>query len=106
MTYTEHLKSDYFAQVKRKARLREMTGYASCAICGSSDKLELHHIAYKVGSVSIVGAELDHLDWLVYLCHRHHGQVHRNSKHPLNPDNKHKLTYSQYKAHKLNSPQS
>ncbi|MGV3695529.1 HNH endonuclease [Flavobacterium sp.] len=87
--YRKSLKSNpYWDEVKRRIRLRDNF---KCIECGSIIRLETHHITYYVGGISIVGNELEHLNWLVTLCETCHQKVHNNPNHRFNPKNKNKV---------------
>lgn len=92
--YRKQLKGDYWEEVKRKVRMRD--GYR-CVCCGSQINLEVHHIAYYVNGKSIVGHELENLEWLALTCESCHDLIHKNISHPLNPKNWYKLNIEQWK---------
>lgn len=86
--YRKSLKNNpYWEKVKRKIRIRDNF---KCVMCGAKIKLETHHIAYFIKGESIIGKELEHLEWLVTLCEKHHIDSHNNIKHQYNPKNKFK----------------
>lgn len=85
-------KNPYWEKVKRKVRIRDKF---QCIVCSKKIGLETHHITYYAHGKSIVGNELQHLEWLVTLCEKHHTEAHK-SEHPLNPKNKNKLNRNQY----------
>lgn len=93
--YRKSLNNPYWEKVKRKVRIRDNF---KCICCGSTVKLETHHISYYVDGESIRGKELDHLEWMATLCEKHHQEAHNDLKHPLNPKNKFKVTAPQYKS--------
>jgi 5-methylcytosine-specific restriction endonuclease McrA len=87
--YRKSLKANpYWDEVKGKVRLRDNF---QCVECHSMIRLETHHITYYVNGKSILGAELDHLCWLVTLCEDCHQKVHNNRNHRFNPSNKNKV---------------
>ena len=66
--YSEYLQSDHWKE-KRKKRLA-VDGY-KCAVCGSTESLNVHHISYaNIGSEDIDND-------LVTLCHPCHAMLHR-----------------------------
>ena len=69
-----------------------------CVCCGREYGFEVHHITYFVNGKSIVGKELDYLEWLALVCEQCHGMIHSNVLHPLNPRNKEKINVIKYKA--------
>jgi 5-methylcytosine-specific restriction endonuclease McrA len=87
--YRKSLKDNvYWEEVKSKIRIRDKF---KCVECPAIIRLETHHITYYVNQKSIVGHELDHLEWLVTLCEDCHEKVHKNANHRFNPNNKNKL---------------
>lgn len=96
MNYRKHLQSDYWNTVKRKIKLRENF---TCGIkcCGNQNNLAVHHISYMAFGFSIVGDELNYLEWLILLCETCHHTVHKNKKHPLNPKNPFRINVNKYK---------
>ena len=94
--YKTHLESNYWQQVKRKVKLRDNF---TCIIkgCGKKVNLETHHITYQVFGFSIIGYELQYLQWLVTLCENCHHSVHKNKKHPLNPKNPLRINVVEFK---------
>lgn len=83
--YIKSLKDNpYWEKVKRKVRIRDNF---SCVICGAKINLETHHITYKIAGASIIGKELDYLEWLVTLCAKDHIKAHKNKGHKYNPKN-------------------
>lgn len=92
--YRKSLKNNpYWEKVKRKVRIRDNF---KCICCGKTIGLETHHITYYVNGISITGKELDHLEWMATLCEKHHQEAHNDIRHPLNPNNKNKLTALEY----------
>lgn len=86
--YRKSLKNNaYWLRVKRKVRIRDNF---KCVVCGAKTKLETHHITYYLHGKSIIGKELEHLEWLVTLCETHHQEAHDQLTHPFNPKNKFK----------------
>lgn len=67
-----------------------------CVICGAKTKLETHHITYRINGVSILGNELEFLEWIVTLCEKDHQKTHNSIKHPFNPSNKFKKSTLNY----------
>ncbi|MDY8137600.1 hypothetical protein [Aquimarina sp. 2201CG5-10] len=90
-------KNKYWEKVKRKVRIRDNF---QCIICGCKTKLETHHIAYSIDGKSIIGNELEYLEWIATLCELDHQNSHNNIKHPLNPNNKLKLNVTEFKSHR------
>ena len=97
--YRKSLKNPYWERVKRKVRIRDNF---KCLICGSKTKLETHHITYYVNGTSIVGKELDHLEWIITLCEYDHQKVHNNLNHFFNPKNTHKINANDYRTNREN----
>ncbi|EKT3963858.1 HNH endonuclease [Flavobacterium psychrophilum] len=90
--YRKSLKSNpYWDEVKAKVRLRDNF---KCADCRSIIRLETHHITYYVNGKSIVGCELEHLDWLVTLCEDCHEKAHKIANNRFNPSNKNKVKHN------------
>lgn len=77
--------NDYWEKVKRKVRIRD--GFA-CKVCGSTIKLETHHITYMINGQSIIGKELEHLQCIVTLCEKDHQAAHSDRNHIYNPSNR------------------
>ena len=98
--YKKHLESPYWQKVKTQVRLREKF---TCGIkgCGKQNGLAVHHITYVVFGFSIVGDELNYLEWLILLCEDCHHKVHKNKKHPLHPKNPFRINVTKYKELKL-----
>ena len=94
MNYKEHLRSNYWNTVKTKVKLRDNF---TCCDCGSRSNLAVHHITYQVYGFSIVGSELQYLEWLVLLCEKCHHKIHKDKKHPLNPKNPFRINVIRYK---------
>lgn len=94
--YKTHLESNYWSTVKNKIKLRD--NYA-CIIkgCGHTKNLHCHHVSYQVFGFSIVGCELQYLEWMVTLCENCHHSVHKNKKHPLNPKNPLRINVIEFK---------
>ena len=94
--YRKSLKQNpYWEKVKRKVRIRDNF---KCKLCGAKIKLETHHITYYVNGKSILGNELEHLEWLVTLCEDHHQKVHNDVRHPFNPNHKFKQSVIEFKT--------
>lgn len=89
-------KNPYWEKVKRKVRIRDNF---KCIVCGAKIGLETHHIAYYFNGKSILGRELEHLEWLATLCEKHHTEAHKEN-HLLNPKNPKKLNAKQWKLKK------
>ena len=94
--YRKSLKgNEYWEEVKRRVRIRD--GH-KCVCCGELIGLETHHITYYVNGESILGKELDHLEWMALTCEDcHENKIHRFINHPLNPKNPKKLNINQWK---------
>jgi len=92
--YRKQLKGDYWEEVKRQVRVRD--GH-KCVCCYELIGLETHHITYYMDGISIVGKELDHLEWMALVCEECHTKIHRFINHKLNPKNPHKLNINQWK---------
>lgn len=73
--YDEYFKTDAW-QEKRKQRLK-IDGY-KCALCGKSEKLEVHHLTYK--SFGNENVESD----LISLCKECHDFAHENKDYCIN----------------------
>lgn len=94
--YRKTLQGDeVWNEARRKVKIRDNH---QCRICSSKVGLEVHHITYYVNGESIRGNELNHLKWLITVCHDHHQEIHRNLNHPLNPKNKFKQNGETYKG--------
>lgn len=99
--YQKKLKNNPdWQKVVRKVRIRDKF---QCVICTEKIRLETHHITYKVQNKSIVGREIEHLEWLVTLCETCHSKVHKDKKHPFNPFNYKKVTVNNYDRNNGNS---
>ena len=68
MSYEEFLKTDYWKLI----RILKLAQKNACQVCGSKDKLNVHHTDYENK-----GQELFNLNDLVVLCEVHHKSVHR-----------------------------
>lgn len=89
--YRKLLKNNpYWETVKRKVRIRDNF---QCVICGAKIRLETHHISYSINGNSILGNELEHLEWMVTLCEKDHQEVHNDRAHKFNPTNKFRKPY-------------
>lgn len=89
--YRKSLKNNpYWNLVKRKVRIRDNF---QCVTCGAKIRLETHHISYMVEGQSILGKELEYLEWMVTLCENHHQKVHNDITHPFNPNNRFRKPY-------------
>lgn len=69
--YKRFLSSEYW-RVVREIKIKESGG--RCAVCGSSDNLQVHHRSYEHH-----GNEHLHLDDLVVLCGRCHTLFHKGA---------------------------
>lgn len=88
--YRKSLKDNpYWEQVKHKVKLRDDF---KCAECRTTIRLEVHHITYYVNGKSIVGNELEHLNWMVTLCEDCHSLAHSSITHKYNPKNPNKIS--------------
>lgn len=85
--YSKSLNNDYHKEVRRKTLLRDKF---KCKICDSNLFLELHHITYYVDGKSIIGVELEFMQWVVMLCEECHQEAHDDEKHIYSPKNKNK----------------
>lgn len=72
MSYNEFLRTDYWKHV-RQEKLRQC-GH-KCQLCGSTNKLHIHHNSYKHH-----GDEANHLEDLVVLCEQCHNTFHKHRK--------------------------
>lgn len=63
----------YWREVRQMIIARDRV----CKICGSILYLEVHHKAYYVNGISIVGNEKQHLNCLVLLCSKCHENEHK-----------------------------
>lgn len=87
-------KNEYWERVKRKVRIRDNF---QCIECGIKIRLETHHITYKIDGKSIIGQELQYLEWVATLCEKCHQKAHNLATHPLNPKNRFKLNVHEYR---------
>lgn len=85
--YLKSLNNEYQRTVRERCLIRDRF---QCRICGKKTNLERHHITYYINGQSIVGSELDYLEWNVILCENHHQEVHDDINHKWNPKNKNK----------------
>lgn len=97
--YLDGLKDNpYWEKVKRKIKLRDNF---ACQISGKRINLSVHHISYWVVEngerVSIIGKELEYLEWLILLNQDEHERVHQNNGHALNPFNQNKINAYEFK---------
>lgn len=92
--YRLQLKGEYWEEVKRKVRIRD--GHR-CVCCGKQTGFEVHHITYYVNGKTIVGNELEHLEWLALTCEDCHDEIHQDHDHHLNPRNKNKVNIERWK---------
>lgn len=92
--YRKSLQNDCnWNEVRHLVRCRD--GHA-CVCCGKTSGFEVHHITYLVNGISIRGNELNNLKWLALVCENCHTHIHRNSDHPLNPNNPNKRSIDEY----------
>lgn len=82
--YQEYLKSDHW-QSLRKRKLSHSK--CRCAICGSTDRLEVHHLQYK----NIFDVDLTDLRILCNRCHDLFHELKRSGKINLKPGSHHSL---------------
>ncbi|MEK0369755.1 MAG: hypothetical protein QQN55_01170 [Nitrosopumilus sp.] len=94
--YLKSLNSPQWNIVKRRVRIRDNF---TCIIhgCGKQANLETHHITYMVFGFSIVGEEINYLEWMATLCEDCHHEVHKKKNHPLNPKNPFRINVFKYK---------
>lgn len=71
--YVKKLQTKDWQEVCRLVRLRD--GH-KCQICGKNYELEVHHKAYYIDGISIVGQERKYLDSLITLCQYCHAKIH------------------------------
>lgn len=72
LQYQEYLKSDEWKLIKQKAGRRKK--FKKCFICGSTERIELHHKTYKwMHSAHELRA-------IVALCRIHHEKVHEYAR--------------------------
>lgn len=47
--YTEYLQSDHWQKLRarKKRRVRKTAGKVRCAICGTEEQIETHHLQYR-----------------------------------------------------------
>jgi len=88
---------DYWVGVRVAVKIRDKH---KCICCSSFLYLEVHHIAYYVNGESIIGNELEHLEWMATVCEECHQLIHNDESHPLNPRNKIKVPVHQFKRTK------
>lgn len=93
-------KNSYWQEVRRKIKIRDDH---KCICCDSKLFLEVHHITYYVNKKSIIGIELEYLEWLGTVCNRCHGKIHKNIKHLLNPKNYYKVNANHFKKYHGNN---
>lgn len=65
--YTKLMKSDYWLEVRERIFARHEW---KCALCGSSQNLECHHVRY-----SHLGHEAEYPEDLMCLCKKHHALI-------------------------------
>jgi hypothetical protein len=71
--YKDFLDSYYWDFVKRLKSLTIGSKNKKCVICDSQKSLSLHHKTYKNH-----GSEHNHLEDLIFVCHRCHSMIHEN----------------------------
>lgn len=72
ITYQEFLLTEHWKQVKQKAMTRDC--YTKCKVCGTRDKVELHHTSYKWLNTK------DELRNVLSVCRKHHQEIHDLSR--------------------------
>lgn len=87
-------RNSYWNKVRAKVFVRDKH---KCVCCPSKIKLECHHISYFVDGKSIIGEELNNLQWLATTCEDCHDEIHKNPTHLLNPKNKYKTNVYNYR---------
>ena len=68
-----------------------------CEICGSSDRVEMHHIIYGSGK----RVQCERLESVIFLCNKHHHQdngIHGKNGHILNLILKQRLQDNYFKS--------
>lgn len=71
---------DYIKSLKWKTKSDTFKSESSCLVCGSRDKLNVHHLNYiNLGNETI--------NDVTVLCRQHHIRVHHNSKGKINKTN-------------------
>lgn len=67
MPYAEYLRSPEWRAIKAKARKRP--NFRKCYVCGSTERIDLHHMSYNtVGTTDLRNIRV--------LCRAHHEEVH------------------------------
>ncbi|WP_208021522.1 HNH endonuclease [Flavicella sediminum] len=88
---------DNWQNVRVTVKLRDKH---KCICCSSPLYLEVHHITYYVNGESIVGKELEFIEWMATVCEDCHVEIHKDEFHQLNPKNKNKVNVHQFKTSK------
>ena len=92
--YRKKLQNDKdWENTRRAVKIRDEH---KCKLCDSTLYLEIHHIAYSINGESILGKELEYLEWLVTVCEKCHVKIHTQKDHDLNPKNKNRIPITQF----------
>ncbi|MGL5713052.1 MAG: HNH endonuclease [Paraclostridium sp.] len=78
--YKEYLKSDEWKNIRELVLKRDNR---KCVLCGSDDRLHIHHKTYKN-----IFNEIEHLDDLITLCNKCHANEHNKFMDFLMIDNR------------------
>jgi len=73
ISYKDYLNSDWWKEVKKKAKAKPET-YGKCQFCDNKENIELHHTSYKWIFTK------DELRTIIPLCREHHQMVHDYAK--------------------------
>jgi len=87
--YLKSLDNEYWQEVRRHVLKRDHYHCVCCARVAD----DVHHISYRVQGKSIVGKELNYLNWVVAVCRVCHDAIHNNATHIYNPDNLNRKPY-------------
>jgi hypothetical protein len=72
ISYKDYLNSNWWKEIKNKAKQREH--YCKCQFCNTDKNIELHHTSYKWIFTK------DELRTIIPLCREHHQEVHDYAK--------------------------
>lgn len=70
-TYRSFLASDVWKNLKKRTRESKNTYWHKCIVCGSKEKLNLHHIKYK--KAMLKDGDIKNIR---PLCEKHHKETH------------------------------